>query len=183
MSKALWACSICGEDFTRRSSSERHRNNLHQGRPCIVRFNEYLAGRASGFYPPPIDPPRLARRGRPQFGKISKRDREIFTTSSDRTVATHSTTKDFWWEFDKDAKNDQSEMISHSQLSSVQSDNDMQNTEDEFDKSVQQYLQLKKLINQIYNYRNPFYMPIIYAPMNIPEAVASRGMFSVPATY
>ena len=32
MSKALWACSLCGEDFTRRSSAERHRNNLHQGR-------------------------------------------------------------------------------------------------------------------------------------------------------
>lgn len=72
MSKVFWACSICGEDFTRRSSAERHGNNLHQGRPCVVRFNEYLVGRASGLYPPPIDPPRLARRGRPQFGKISK---------------------------------------------------------------------------------------------------------------
>lgn len=25
MSKALWACSLCREDFTRRSSAERHR--------------------------------------------------------------------------------------------------------------------------------------------------------------
>ncbi|MGA9154850.1 MAG: hypothetical protein WBZ36_30055 [Candidatus Nitrosopolaris sp.] len=178
MSKALWACWICGEDFTRRSSAERHSNNLHQGSSGIVRYIEYLAGRASGFYPPPIDPPRLARRGRPQFGKISKRDQEIFTTSSDRTVATDSTTKDFWWEFGKDTKNDQSEMMSHSQLSSNQSDNDMWDTEDEFDKSVQKFLQLKKLMNQFYNHSNPFYMPITYAPMNIPEAVASRGMFS-----
>ncbi len=73
MSKALWACSLCGEDFTRRSSAERHRNNIHQGRSSLVRFVEYLAGRASGLYPRPIDPPRLARRGRrPQFGRTSK---------------------------------------------------------------------------------------------------------------
>jgi hypothetical protein len=36
MSKALWACSICGEDFTRRSSAERHSNNLHQGRKILT---------------------------------------------------------------------------------------------------------------------------------------------------
>jgi hypothetical protein len=32
----------------------------------------------------------------------------MFTTSTDSTVATDSMTKDFWWQFDKDAKNDQS---------------------------------------------------------------------------
>jgi hypothetical protein len=64
MSKALWACTLCGEDFTRRSSAERHRNNIHQGRSGIVRFVEYLAGIASKLYPRPIDPPRLARRAR-----------------------------------------------------------------------------------------------------------------------
>ena len=69
MSKALWACSLCGEDFTRRSSAERHRNNVHNGKSILVRFVEYLAGRASGLYPKPIDPPRLSRRGRPRFGK------------------------------------------------------------------------------------------------------------------
>jgi hypothetical protein len=69
MSKALWACSVCGEDFTRRSSAERHRYDVHQGNSLVVRFVDYLAGRASGIYPEPIDPPRLLRRARPQFGK------------------------------------------------------------------------------------------------------------------
>ena len=49
MSKALWACSVCGEDFTRRSSAERHRDNVHQGNSLVVRFVDYLAGRAAEF--------------------------------------------------------------------------------------------------------------------------------------
>ena len=107
MSKALWACTLCGEDFTRRSSAERHRNNVHQGRSDIVRFVVYLAGLASRLYSRPIDPPRLARRGKPQFGKTSKRDRQILTTSNDRTVA-DSTIEDFWWKLGIDTKKDQS---------------------------------------------------------------------------
>ncbi len=56
-SKALYACVLCGEDFTRHSSAKRHRRIVHDG--TIVRYNEYLGGRASGIYPPPTIPPRL----------------------------------------------------------------------------------------------------------------------------
>jgi hypothetical protein len=167
MSKALWACSVCGEDFTRRSSAERHRNNIHQGRSSLVRFVEYLAGRASGLYPRPIDPPRLARRGRrPQFGKTSN--------SSDRTIA-DSTTKDFWWEFE----NNQSEMSSYSQPTS--SNNDISkiiwNAIDEFNRKAQKVLQFKTLMSQLNNYSNtPFYMPVIQAPMNIPSETRFIGL-------
>ena len=174
MSKALWACSLCGEDFTRRSSAERHRNNIHQGRSSLVRFVEYLAGRASGLYPRPIDPPRLARRGRrPQFGRTSD--------SSDRTVA-DSTTKDFWWEFDKDIKNNQSEMSPYSQpTSSNQSNNDIWNiiwnAIDEFNRKAQKVLQFKTLMSQLNNYSNtPSYMPVIQAPMNIPSETRFIGL-------
>lgn len=69
MSKAVWGCSVCGEDFTRRSSGERHRYNVHQGNSLVIKFVDYLARRASGIYPAPINPPRLLRRARPQFGK------------------------------------------------------------------------------------------------------------------
>ena len=178
MSKALWACSLCGEDFTRRSSAERHKNNVHKGRSSLVRFVEYLAGRASGLYPRPIDPPRLARRAkRPQFGEISKRDQEIFTTSSDRTVA-DSTTKDFWWEFGKDIKNNQSEIMS---TSSNQSNNHIWNTiwniMDEFNTKAQKVLQFKTLASQLYNYNGiPSFMPVIQAPMNIPSETRFIGL-------
>jgi hypothetical protein len=141
MSKALWACSLCGEDFTRRSSAERHRNNVHQGRSDLVRYVEYLAGRASGLYSTPIDPPRLARRGKPPFGKTSKIDGrwQIFTTSN-------------------------------------QSKNDRGNPLDDIIPNVEKFLHLRTLMNQLSNYSIPLYLPVKCAPMNIPKAVAFRGV-------
>jgi hypothetical protein len=176
MSKALWACSVCGEDFTRRSSAERHSNNVHQGRSILVRFVEYLSGRASGLYPRPIDPPRIARRGRPQFGKTSKRNDQTFTTS-DRTV-TDSTIKDFWWDFGKDTKNDRSHKIpSYSQLSSNQSNNDRHNPIDEAISNATKLVQLETLVNKLSIQSAPFDLPVIPARMNIPKPVGFRAEF------
>lgn len=62
MSKPLWACSICGEDFTRKSSAKRHGFNVHDQNCRVVRYTEYLVGRMSGEYPKPIEPPRLSER-------------------------------------------------------------------------------------------------------------------------
>jgi hypothetical protein len=64
MSKPLYACTVCAEDFTRNSSAKRHRRVVHNGSSdcVIVRFVEYLVGRESGSYPPPITPPRLSRK-------------------------------------------------------------------------------------------------------------------------
>lgn len=64
MSKPLWVCMICGEDFTRKSSGKRHRDNtsIHNERPLIIRYTEYIIGRVKGDYPSPIIPPRLQRR-------------------------------------------------------------------------------------------------------------------------
>ncbi len=64
MSKPQWVCIICAEDFTRKSSGKRHRDNtsIHNERPIIVRYTEYIIGRVKRDYPPPIIPPRLQRR-------------------------------------------------------------------------------------------------------------------------
>jgi hypothetical protein len=59
MSKPLFACTVCGEDFTRKSSAQRHKVRVHNGKSNIVRFVDYLAGRVSSIYPIPIMPPRL----------------------------------------------------------------------------------------------------------------------------
>ena len=59
MSKPLFACTVCGEDFTRKYSAHRHKDRVHNGQCNIVRFVDYLAGRVSGIYPLPIMPPRL----------------------------------------------------------------------------------------------------------------------------
>lgn len=59
-SKPLFACVLCGENFTRNSSAKRHRRIVHDS--LIVRYIEYVAGRASGQYPQPITPPRMSRR-------------------------------------------------------------------------------------------------------------------------
>lgn len=64
MSKPLFACATCGEDFTRRTSAERHNRNVHNGYCIIVRYVQYLAALASGLYSSPITPPRLSRRNK-----------------------------------------------------------------------------------------------------------------------
>ena len=87
MSKPLWACIICAEDFTRKSSAKRHMDNIsiHNERPVIVRYMEYIIGRAKGDYPPPITPPRLQRR------KINKQQEpRLFMTTHDDNNTIHS---------------------------------------------------------------------------------------------
>ena len=63
MSKPQWICVICAEDFTRKSSGRRHVNNsnIHDKKPIIVRYIDYIIGRVKGDYPPPINPSRLQR--------------------------------------------------------------------------------------------------------------------------
>ena len=62
MSKPLYACPVYGEDFTRRSSALRHINNMYEGRCPLVRYVDYIAGRQSGQFPPPLTPSRLLGR-------------------------------------------------------------------------------------------------------------------------
>jgi hypothetical protein len=40
---------------------------------------------------------------------------------------------------------------------------------------VQKFLQFKMLMNQLFNYSVPFYLPLIHAPKNTPKAVGFRG--------
>ena len=56
INKQRWVCTICGDDFTRRSSATRHSRNLHAGNGMIVRPFEYIIGRQNGKFPEPADP-------------------------------------------------------------------------------------------------------------------------------
>jgi hypothetical protein len=138
MSKALWACSLCGEDFTRRSSAERHRYTVHQGNSLIVRFVDYLAGRSSGIYAAPIDPPRLLKRTRPEFGKTRNGD---FVNATDVIVAENMIKDPFWYT---------KENPSYSQYSSNQSSNEVTNLDETFI-NLQNLLQLKMIMNRCSN--------------------------------
>src|SRR5680860_620617 len=51
--KENWACALCGQTFTRRSSGTRHNLNLHSGVSMVVRFTDYVIGVISGKYKPP----------------------------------------------------------------------------------------------------------------------------------
>ena len=51
--KQNWACVLCGETFTRRSSGNRHNLNLHSGMSMIVGFMNYVIGVLSGKYNSP----------------------------------------------------------------------------------------------------------------------------------
>jgi hypothetical protein len=60
MSKPLFVCVTCEEDFTREFGAKRHNKFHHFERSQIVGYTEYIIGRASGTIPPPTElPPRL----------------------------------------------------------------------------------------------------------------------------
>jgi hypothetical protein len=167
MSKPLWACLVCGEDFTRRSSAERHRDTVHQGNSLIVRFVDYLAGRASGIYAAPIDPPRLLKRARPQFGKTPNGD---LVNATDVIVA-ENMIKDSCW-YTNTNKNLSKANPSYLEYLSNRSSNEMTNRLDESFRNLQKLLQLKTLMNRHSNQEIPFFLPTI----NISKPLCSTGI-------
>jgi hypothetical protein len=46
----LLVCATCSQDFTRKSSANRHNRNIHLGMGMIVRFVDYIVGRLEGKY-------------------------------------------------------------------------------------------------------------------------------------
>lgn len=167
MSKALWACSLCGEDFTRRSSAERHRYTVHQGNSLIVRFVDYLAARSSGIYAAPIDPPRLLKRARPEFGKTPNGD---FVNATDVIVA-ENTIKDPYSHINTN-KNLSKLNPSYLQYLSNESSNEMTNIDETFI-NLQNLLQLKMIMNRYSNQQIPFFLTL----MNNSNPLCSTGIF------
>jgi hypothetical protein len=86
-SKPLFACVLCGEDFTRSSSGKRHRRIVHNSH--IVRYNEYIAGRSAGLHPRPIAPPRMSRKS-----ELVKVQGEHMPQHSNRFIAADSSADD-----------------------------------------------------------------------------------------
>jgi hypothetical protein len=50
LDKHTWVCSICGQGLTRKSTANRHNNNLHLGAASLVRPYEYIIGRLNGTF-------------------------------------------------------------------------------------------------------------------------------------
>jgi len=50
LDKHTWVCSVCGQGLTRKSTANRHNNNLHFGEAMIVRPYEYIIGRLNGTF-------------------------------------------------------------------------------------------------------------------------------------
>jgi hypothetical protein len=48
MSKAIWACHSCGQDFMRKTSAVSHISNLHDEGIFLVLYTEYMAGMQHG---------------------------------------------------------------------------------------------------------------------------------------
>jgi hypothetical protein len=62
MPKPLYACTSCGEQFSRYANGKRHNFNLHNNNGEIVSYTEYLVGRSNNRYQIPYRAP--SRRGR-----------------------------------------------------------------------------------------------------------------------
>lgn len=64
-----YVCTMCAQDFTRKTSAKRHNKNLHQGTAVIVRFVDYIVGRVAGIYQ--AADPKLYRRKPERKGYFS----------------------------------------------------------------------------------------------------------------
>jgi hypothetical protein len=89
MSKPLYACTICSEDFTRKSDGGRHNQRFHSGKGQIIGFTEYIIGRINNTFAPPVElTPRLAAaKRRKKVFFYSKNDRG-FTVYPDTMTGT-----------------------------------------------------------------------------------------------
>jgi hypothetical protein len=86
MSKPLCVCTICSEDFTRRSDGDRHNQRFHSGKGQIIGFIEYIIGRTQNAIPPPTEPtPRLAA--------ARRRKKAFFYNKNDRGYTVYPDTK------------------------------------------------------------------------------------------
>jgi hypothetical protein len=161
MSKALWACCTCGEDFTRKFSAYRHRENVHSGKSTIIRFVEYLAGLASGLYPYPIIPPRLSGNRRPKFLK-SRTDGQISSTKADKTIA-DSTRGNLWLQQRNAVSDNNFYRHNNPNKSSLQNNanDEMFSTLDYAIEWSQKMLRFNTIMNQLSPkpYLHNFYMP------------------------
>lgn len=160
MSKPVWACPTCGEDFTRKSSAMRHSSKLHNGRVFPIRYIDYLTGRLSGQYPPPLTPPRLLR----SRTKLRSNRNHNHLTVADSSRGEFSLTKD-------DSRYiDQSFARTTLQVDPI----------DETTKLVRQYVECQS----VYNRQNQAYnswLPSINAdsfssPMSIVKPLGFRGI-------
>ena len=79
--KQNWACALCGETFTRRSSGTRHNLNLHSGVSMVVRFTDYVIGVISGKYKPP-DPLATSIRRKSGLNFLNNKVRNQDNTAS-----------------------------------------------------------------------------------------------------
>jgi hypothetical protein len=66
--KQRFCCTLCGTSFTRKSSCRDHARKLHSGNGYPVTETEYIIGRQSGCYFPPL--PLLAQK--PAFAPAEK---------------------------------------------------------------------------------------------------------------
>jgi hypothetical protein len=91
MSKPLFVCMKCGQDFTREYGARRHNRIHHLGRSPVVGYTEYIIGRSGGTIPPPTEiPPRLFAI-RKRKGKMMKNGLAYIKTKSPFTVYPDST--------------------------------------------------------------------------------------------
>jgi hypothetical protein len=91
LSKPLFVCVKCGQDFTREYGARRHNRIHHLGRSPVVGYTEYIIGRRVGNIPPPPEiPPRLYAI-RKRKGKMMKNGLAYIKTKSPFTVYPDST--------------------------------------------------------------------------------------------
>ena len=85
MSKPLFVCVTCAQDFTRESDAKRHNSNHHFSKAKILSFLEYLIGRANETLPPPSQtPPRLSAKNKKRM--LDRKDSDEQKNAKNRFI-------------------------------------------------------------------------------------------------
>ena len=123
MSKPLYVCTICSEDFTRKSDSDRHNQKFHSGKGQIIGFIDYIIGRIKNAITPPVElTPRLAA--------ARRRKKVFFDSKNDPRFTVYPDTMAGAPVFNKECDSHQSSLPSAEKIDSSTYFSNLQKTQD-----------------------------------------------------
>jgi hypothetical protein len=140
MSKPLYVCTICSEDFTRKSDGDRHNHRFHPGKGQIIGSTEYIIGRINNTIAPPVElTPRLAAAKRRKKVSFYSKNDGGFTVYPDTMIGAPV--------LNNESYRHQSSMPSAEKIDSLTHFSNSQKTQDKslLDESIDYAKKLKEL--------------------------------------
>lgn len=162
MSKPLYVCTICSENFTRKSDGDRHNRKFHSGEGQTIGLIDYLIGRTKNAIPSPIElTPRLAA--------ARRRKKVFFRSKNDLGFTVYPDTMTGAPVFSNECYPDQSSVPSAEKSDSVTIFSNLKKTQDKsiLDESIDYATKLRefqRLLRDLSSYSSTYSSNFIAFP-------------------